>query len=83
MAKGRIMIDEEKCKGCELCLMVCPYELIQLASPYNSKGYRPARLVDPNQRCTGCMLCAMFCPDAVITVLREMRVKSNSLPVRV
>jgi 2-oxoglutarate ferredoxin oxidoreductase subunit delta len=70
MAKGRIVVNEEMCKGCELCTTVCPYDLIQMADHYNTKGYKPAVLVDPEQRCTGCTLCAMICPDAVITVFR-------------
>ena len=71
MAKGHILIDEEMCKGCEFCITVCPYHLVQMAEFYNSKGYKPAQLKDPGGRCTGCMLCAMICPDAVITVYRE------------
>jgi 2-oxoglutarate ferredoxin oxidoreductase subunit delta len=76
MAEGRIVVNEEMCKGCELCTTVCPYDLIQMADHYNTKGYKPAVLVDPEQRCTGCTLCAMICPDAVITVFRQVKVKS-------
>jgi len=74
MAKGRIVIAEEWCKGCELCTTVCPYHLITIADHYNAKGYRPARLADPEGRCTGCTLCAMMCPDVLITVYREVKV---------
>ena len=74
MAKGRIVIAEERCKGCELCTTVCPHHLITIADHFNAKGYRPARLVDPEGRCTGCTLCAMLCPDALIMVYREVKV---------
>jgi 2-oxoglutarate ferredoxin oxidoreductase subunit delta len=76
LAKGRIVVNEELCKGCGLCLTVCPYNLIRLADHYNSKGYRPATLVDLEGQCTGCTLCAMMCPDAVITVFRLVRARS-------
>lgn len=79
MATGRIVIDEEMCKGCELCTTVCPYHLISIAGHYNAKGYKPAMLVDPEGRCTGCTLCGMMCPDAVITVFRQVKVKPTSL----
>jgi 2-oxoglutarate ferredoxin oxidoreductase subunit delta len=75
MARGRIVVDEPLCKGCELCTTVCPYNLIRMAEQYNARGYRPAVLHDPEQHCTGCMLCGMICPDAVITVFREVKVK--------
>jgi 2-oxoglutarate ferredoxin oxidoreductase subunit delta len=75
MAKGHIIIDEELCKGCRLCIAVCPSHLIQVAEYFNSKGYQPIMLVDAEQRCTGCALCAMMCPDAVITVVRQVPVQ--------
>lgn len=78
LARGRVVIDEEMCKGCELCTTVCPYDLIQMVTHYNAKGYRPAMLLDPEERCTGCTLCAMICPDAVITVFRHVRVNSHT-----
>lgn len=78
LAKGRIVVDQEMCKGCELCTTVCPYDLIHMTDYYNAKGYRPAALVDPEGRCTGCTLCAMICPDAVITVFRRVKARAAS-----
>lgn len=78
MPKGHILINQERCKGCEFCTSVCPYDLIHMADHYNLKGYRPAVLLDPEHHCTGCMLCAMICPEAVITVLREVRPKGGT-----
>ena len=74
MAKGHIEVDEGKCKGCALCITVCPFELLRQADHFNVRGYRPVSLVDPDEQCTGCMLCAMICPDAVITVFRQVKV---------
>ncbi|HLF27773.1 MAG TPA: 4Fe-4S dicluster domain-containing protein [Anaerolineae bacterium] len=73
MAQGRIVVDVERCKGCELCTTVCPKDLITMAETFNAKGYRPAVLVDPNRACTGCAICAVICPDAAITVYRFAR----------
>ena len=71
MARGRIEVDETHCKGCALCAMVCPKDLIVMASErLTSKGYHPAELVDPDGECTGCAICAVICPDASITVYR-------------
>lgn len=69
--RGAIRIDENRCKGCELCTYVCPKHVITMADYFTSRGYRPAQYVDPGGLCTGCLLCATICPDAAITVYRE------------
>ena len=74
MARGRIEINEDRCKGCEFCAMVCPYNLIHTSEHFNAKGYRPVLFTDFQQQCTGCTLCAMICPEAVITVYREVKI---------
>lgn len=68
---GTIVINEERCKGCELCTLACPKDLVHMAAYYNSKGYHPSSLVDPDGKCTGCTLCAIMCPDVAITVYRR------------
>ncbi len=76
MAKaiGEIIIDIEKCKGCELCIVACPEETLALANSINKKGYRYAEVVVDN--CTGCANCAIICPDACIIVYRLIVKKS-------
>ena len=69
--KGRIVIDMERCKGCELCASVCPHVAIHMAGTFNVKGYRPAQWLDVNHACTGCAACAVICPDTAIRVYRE------------
>lgn len=71
MATGRVVIDVERCKGCELCRDACPPDVLVLAEELNAKGYRPVVLLDPNHDCTGCALCATVCPDGCITVFRD------------
>ena len=71
MAKGRIVVNDLLCKGCALCMTVCPKQVIQLDNEkLTPKGYHPAALVDPQGDCTGCAICAVICPDAAITVYR-------------
>ncbi len=69
--RGTIVIDEQRCKGCALCVTVCPKAVIALADHFTGRGYHPATLRDPDGACTGCVLCATICPDAAITVYRE------------
>jgi 2-oxoglutarate ferredoxin oxidoreductase subunit delta len=71
MARGRIEVNETLCKGCELCVTVCPKDLIRMAMDrFTPKGYHPAELIDPDEACTGCAICTVICPDSAITVYR-------------
>ena len=73
-----IIIDAERCKGCHLCISVCPKEIIGLAAHINQKGYLPAQVIsDKAHECTGCTACAMMCPDAALSVYRYSRVPSE------
>lgn len=83
MASGRVVIDIERCKGCELCREACPKDILALADELNSKGYRPVVLLDPRHDCTGCALCATVCPDGCITVYRDVVDKKKRTPASV
>ena len=63
-----LYIATERCKGCGLCVSVCPHRVLALdAGVVNPLGYHPARLTDA-AACTSCALCARICPDAVFVV---------------
>jgi len=68
--RGAIVVDIEKCKGCEVCIEACPTTVISMAKDVNGKGYHFAYMKDP-EACTGCTNCAIVCPDGVITVYRK------------
>jgi len=66
-----VTIDEDICKGCGLCTIVCPKKIMVInRDKLNSKGYRPAMQSDPVQ-CIACAMCAIMCPDSAITVEKE------------
>ncbi|SKC83124.1 4Fe-4S binding protein [Maledivibacter halophilus] len=67
---AKVTFNEDICKGCELCISVCPVNIIKMdTSRINSKGYHPA-WVKEMDKCLGCGNCATICPDVVITVER-------------
>jgi len=70
LEKGKITIDSELCKGCELCIAACPKELIKLGKTLNSASYFPAEFIGDDAACTGCTLCAVTCPEVAIEVYR-------------
>lgn len=66
MAKA--IVDEKVCKGCGLCISVCPKKLLHLDKErMNDKGYNPAVMTD-EAACIGCAMCGIICPDSAITV---------------
>jgi 2-oxoglutarate ferredoxin oxidoreductase subunit delta len=68
--RGRIVIHESYCKGCELCAGACPQKVLALSFiRITAKGYHPAELA--KEGCTGCGICAIVCPEAAIDVFRE------------
>jgi len=68
--KGDIIIDIDKCKGCELCVDACPQEALEKSKRVNNKGY--LYIVKIEDTCTGCTSCAMVCPEGAITVYRQV-----------
>lgn len=70
MARGKVTFNENICKGCELCVSVCPKNILSLNKEIiNSKGYNPAYVTDESL-CIACGNCAIMCPDSVIKVER-------------
>ena len=67
--RGAVVVDKEKCKGCNLCVVACPTKTLALAKEVNGKGYNYSEMVNPEAG-IGCASCALVCPDSVITVYK-------------
>lgn len=66
--KGEIVVDIERCKGCEVCIPVCPTNVIEMVDKVNGKGFN--YMQQTGEDCIGCNNCAMVCPDGVISVYK-------------
>lgn len=69
MPTGNIEVDRSGCKGCGVCVVSCPQQVLALSDEVNHKGYHYPYMA--TQACTGCANCAIVCPDSCITVYRE------------
>ncbi len=67
--RGRVFINEERCKGCGLCITFCPTHVLERAARFNTRGYHPP-MAAHLENCTGCDICGHFCPDYAIYGVR-------------
>ena len=72
--KTKLNINKKKCKGCELCVINCPNNILKMSEEINSKGHHYVQELKKSEEkpyikdCTGCGLCFQMCPDLVITI---------------
>jgi 2-oxoglutarate ferredoxin oxidoreductase subunit delta len=64
---GTVAIDAEACKGCELCVAVCPPSVLSMGDALNGRG-NAVPVLAPG--CTACGRCVSICPDFAISVYR-------------
>lgn len=75
---SRIVINEERCKGCLLCAEACPKKLIRPSSRINRQGYKAAEISPERMaECVGCASCALVCPDVAIQVWKSVNISGR------
>ena len=68
--KGAIIVNAERCKGCNLCVVAYPSKVLALQpQKVNNKGYHYAFMQNPDD-CIGCASCGIVCPDGCISVYK-------------
>ena len=67
---AKVTFLDNVCKGCGLCVDVCPKKVLELSpNKINKKGHKPVEAVK-EEDCIGCAFCATMCPDCIIKVER-------------
>jgi 2-oxoglutarate ferredoxin oxidoreductase subunit delta len=67
LTRGTVVIEVDRCKGCELCIPACPPQVLSMSHDFNQLGFHVPVL---HPGCTGCQACQAICPDWVFTVFR-------------
>jgi 2-oxoglutarate ferredoxin oxidoreductase subunit delta len=68
---NKIVIDESRCKGCGLCIQICPKNNLHFnEKTVNELGHHP---VCAGNNCSACGLCALICPDIVFSIYRDVK----------
>jgi len=70
------LIDIERCKGCGLCVNVCPKNVLIMSDKANKQGYFPACQERPAD-CVYCTTCCIMCPDVAITITKYVEDMEN------
>lgn len=60
------------CKGCGLCVAVCPAKCLRMSTEVTDAGVQPAEVVETAD-CIGCLQCHTVCPDAAIEVYESAK----------
>jgi NAD-dependent dihydropyrimidine dehydrogenase PreA subunit len=67
---NHVVIADERCKACRLCIETCPTHSLEQGSHLNKSGYQFTRFVQNG--CTACGLCFYMCPEPeAITVIKD------------
>lgn len=64
---SKIVLSLERCKGCHLCVSVCPTKALSPSGELGEKGYETVRVDE--EKCVQCGSCYRMCPDYVIEIL--------------
>lgn len=59
--RGTVSIEADLCKGCGLCIAMCPQGLLFRSDELNRRGYRFAEYI--GEGCTACGICFHACPE--------------------
>lgn len=55
-------VNRDWCKGCSICIELCPKDVLELDDREKSVALRP-------ENCICCMMCELRCPDLAIELI--------------
>ncbi|MCF0143772.1 MAG: 4Fe-4S binding protein [Firmicutes bacterium] len=67
---AKVKLDPGRCKGCYLCVDVCPKGVLIPSTELGAKGFEIVHL-DETKECIGCGRCFTMCPDYCIEIIEE------------
>lgn len=61
------------CKGCGLCLEVCPEKILTWDTGHTGIYATPIPDITDTEKCTACLKCQNVCPDAAILIIKNRK----------
>ncbi len=68
--KYKITVIQDRCKGCQFCIELCPKKNLKQSKDSTRKGYRFV-YSESDSECINCGLCEMVCPDFAICITSQ------------
>ena len=73
--KNRVLaLDRDRCKGCGVCVSVCPYDALEMGRAKTERGY-----LYPIETgaCVACRECVYACPDFALSIHKLSEVEKE------
>ena len=64
----QIKLNTKRCKGCYLCVSVCPVKALSPSGELGEQGYETVKVDE--EKCITCGSCYRMCPDYAIEILK-------------
>lgn len=64
----KIKLNTKRCKGCYLCVSVCPVKALSPSGELDEQGYETVKVDE--EKCITCGSCYRMCPDYAIEILK-------------
>ena len=65
-----IQINKDACKGCGICIAMCPVKILEFSNDLNKIGVHYPIVLDETE-CTECENCMIYCPDFAMVVIKN------------
>ncbi|RLG64063.1 hypothetical protein DRO02_05225 [archaeon] len=64
--KYAVHVIRDFCKGCGICMVLCPAKILTLSKDFNKRGHH--YVIAKENGCLGCRTCELTCPDFAIFI---------------
>jgi len=67
-----VQINKDACKGCGICIAMCPVKILEFSDDLNKRGVHFPEVTD-EAKCTRCENCMIYCPDFAMVVIKDAK----------
>jgi NAD-dependent dihydropyrimidine dehydrogenase PreA subunit len=72
-----ITIHQHLCKGCDICVDVCPKDVLDMIETPDRWEGAMVEIINLDN-CNGCKLCEYECPDFAIEIYKKKKVRNKT-----